>query len=52
MDRAAKLDAFIETDKYDELSDAHQAFLLLQTHGMGMYAQALRLRLELIEAGK
>jgi hypothetical protein len=49
---AGNLEAFMETAIYDLLSPRQQALILLQTHGMALYATALQLRLEVDEEEK
>jgi len=43
--RAAKLEAFTDTPEYDGLGEAQRAYLLMQSYGMALYADALKLRL-------
>ena len=48
-ERAFALSGFLDTKAYDELGSDHKAALLVQGYAMKMYADALDMRMELID---
>ena len=48
QEKARKLQVFIASDKYLYLKDESKNYLFLQLSAMGMYADCLKARMELI----
>ena len=48
QEKARRLQVFIESDKYLSLKDESKNYLFLQLSAMGMYANCLKARMELI----